>query len=100
MKRNFKQWQTFYNSNGYLSLVHNTGRGKAQVVNFNCSFYSLQISEEISPKYSPSTITPDEFFTSFPVSHFHSPEDRHRYENIKHRYYIKEQKPLNLLLLC
>lgn len=100
MKRNFKQWQTFYNSNGYLSLVHKTARGKAQVINYNCSFYSLQISNEESSKYSKSIITPDEFFKSFPVSYFHSPEDKHRYENIKHRYYLENKETLNLLLLC
>jgi hypothetical protein len=100
-----KQWDTFYNTNGYLCLVHKVQFGRAQIVNYNGTFYSIGLNVGISTKYSGSTLDADEFFTAFPKNLFNKHYDAEnllRYNNIKKRYYKKEDSGVKskLLLLC
>lgn len=98
--KHLKQWSTFYNSNGYLCLVHKIKGERGQIVNYNGIFYSIKLEERNIPNYSPAMVTPDEFFAAFNTTVFYSPQTRSRYEGIKSRFYVKSKTLKKLLLLC
>lgn len=97
--KHLKQWSTFYNSNGYLCLIHKVEGGSGQIVNYNGTFYSVKLDNEDRPNYSKSTMTPDEFFIAFNETVFSHKDDTEGYRKIKARFYVKKKVP-KLLLLC
>ena len=95
-KESFTQWSTFYNSNGYLCLIHKIQNNKAQIVNYNGTFYSITLGTD-KPSYQPSIMSADEFFNAFPHLFYGDKDNLERYYNIRNRFYVKKRP--NLLLL-
>lgn len=97
--KNFKRWDTFYNSNGYLCLVYEIKGGKAKIVNYNGTFYSITVDGSNRPNYNPSIINVNEFFNSFPMNKIHDIDDMRTYQHIIDLSRTREINT-NLLLLC
>ena len=97
--KDLKQWQTFYNSNNYLCLIYKIKGGKAHIMNYNGTFYSVSTTSGNKYGYKPSTIEVDEFFSDFPIFKVENTDNKERYNYVKSIYSVGK-KNINLLLLC
>lgn len=64
-------WQTFYNSNGHLSIAWRVTKHIVFVLNYNGSFYDLKITEKEGSKYKPANISAQKFFQNLPKEKFY-----------------------------
>ena len=95
--KDFKQWDLFWNTNGYLTLVTSTIGSFVEVVNMNGSMYTL--SKTSTKNYDTEEITPtvEEFLDKFPVEKLDWRQEKDKFLSIRDKYRIQQRK--NKLLL-
>ena len=97
--KNLKLWQVFYNSNDYLCLIYKIENGRAYIMNYNGTFYTVSTVNGNEYKYRESVISTTAFLEQFPTNKVENWEDRKVVQYIKALRSVKT-KNINLLLLC
>lgn len=97
--KDLKQWDLFFNTNGYVCLVYKTTGCGAVIVNTNGTFYTAKKDSNYEYTDDIPDMSTEEFFMNFPMTIFQDYRDRERFEAIKASYYAKN-KVSRLLLLC
>ena len=85
----FKKWQIFLNTNGYLSIVYDIKGDKIYVLNYNGSVYTISRNSEYSYNVYDPAVEGD-FFENFPSYVFYGDQQRiDRFNTIRARFILE-----------
>ena len=87
----FKKWQVFVNTNGYLSIVYDIKGDKVYVLNYNGSVYTISRNSEYEYEAYDLTVGGD-FFKNFPLHVFYGDQQRiDRFNTIRARFILEKE---------
>ena len=96
--KNLKQWDLFYNTNGYVSLVYIVTNGHIDIINNHGSIYQMNRASTYSYDNRVPDQTVEEFFKNFPTWKLSHHSSRMEFFKLQDDYH-SQKTVWNLLLL-
>lgn len=96
--KNLKQWDLFYNTNSYVSLVYKVSGSQIWIINNHGSIYQMNRNSRYDYDNEVPSQTTEEFLKNFPLEKLSHHSSRMEFFELQDNYH-SQKTVWNLLLL-